>query len=148
MFASLGLVGRYSVAKDIEILILCHQLAVVQRCDPRISRKLNGADHSWLALLAGLLGRQLQRHHLRMGCGRPATDRRDRSNADDRSDLPSRAGRYRHDRSRRGGAVWDPTTCDSLGSYPLNRAIRSLTGSGSCLVVGCLDGVVVLDLVD
>jgi hypothetical protein len=44
--------------------------------------------------------------------------------------------------------LWDPTTCDSLGSYPLNRAIRSLTGSGSCLVVGCLDGVVVLDLVD
>ena len=44
--------------------------------------------------------------------------------------------------------LWDPTTCDSLGSYRLNRAIRSLTGSGSCLVVGCLDGVVVLDLVD
>jgi hypothetical protein len=105
MFASLGLVGRYSVAKDIEILILCHQLAVVQRCDPRISRKLNGADRAWLALLAGLPGRQLQRHHLRMGCGRPATDRRDRSNADDRADLPSRAGRSRHDRSRRGEAV-------------------------------------------
>jgi putative transposase len=55
VFAWLGLAGRNSVAKDVEILMLRHQLAVTQRRDLRISRKLNWADRAWLALLAGLL---------------------------------------------------------------------------------------------
>jgi putative transposase len=43
-----------STAKDVEILMLRHQLAVAQRGDPRLARKLTWADRGWL-LLAGLL---------------------------------------------------------------------------------------------
>jgi len=46
---------RNSTAKDVEILMLRHQLAVAQRRDPRLARKLTWADRAWLALLAGLL---------------------------------------------------------------------------------------------
>ncbi|MEY9862937.1 hypothetical protein ABH935_008585 [Catenulispora sp. GAS73] len=46
---------RGSTAKDVEILILRHQLAVAQRRDPRIARKLTWGDRAWLALLAGLV---------------------------------------------------------------------------------------------
>src|SRR5512139_2985993 len=35
--------------------MLRHQLAVAQRRDPRLSRKLNWVDRAWLVLLAGLL---------------------------------------------------------------------------------------------
>ena len=55
VFAWLGLAGRGSAAKDFEILMLRHQLAVAQRRDPRIARKLTWADRAWLGLLAGLL---------------------------------------------------------------------------------------------
>src|SRR5947209_9143122 len=44
-----------STAKDVEILMLRHQLAVAQRRDPRLVRKLTWADRAWLVLLAGLL---------------------------------------------------------------------------------------------
>ena len=44
-----------STAKDVEILMLRHQLAVAQRRDPRLARKLTWADRAWLTLLAGLL---------------------------------------------------------------------------------------------
>lgn len=44
-----------SRARDVEILMLRHQLAVAQRRDPRLARKLTWADRAWLALLAGLL---------------------------------------------------------------------------------------------
>jgi len=33
--------------KDVEILILRHQLAVAQRRDPRLARKLTWADRAW-----------------------------------------------------------------------------------------------------
>src|SRR5437899_235685 len=46
---------RDSAAKDVEILMLRHQLAVAQRRDPRAARKLTWADRAWLVLLAGLL---------------------------------------------------------------------------------------------
>ena len=57
VFAWLWLAGRDSAAKDVEILMLRHQLAVAQRRDPRLSRKLNWVDRAWLVLLAGLLPR-------------------------------------------------------------------------------------------
>ena len=44
-----------SATKDVEILMLRHQLAVAQRRDPRIARKLTWADRAWLGLPAGLL---------------------------------------------------------------------------------------------
>jgi putative transposase len=55
VFAWLGLAGRGSATKDVEILMLRHQLAVAQRRDPRIAHKLTWADRAWLGLLAGLL---------------------------------------------------------------------------------------------
>ena len=48
VFAWLGLAGRGSATKDVEILMLRHQLAVAQRRDPRIARKLTRADRAWL----------------------------------------------------------------------------------------------------
>ncbi|WP_344656486.1 integrase [Catenulispora subtropica] len=54
MFAWLWLAGRESAAKDVEILMLRHQLAVAQRRDPRVARKLTWADRAWLVLLARL----------------------------------------------------------------------------------------------
>ena len=61
IFAWLSLLARDSTAKDIEILILRHQLAVAQRRDPRLARKLTWADRAWLVLLARLLPRYLFR---------------------------------------------------------------------------------------
>ena len=55
VFAWQGLAGRGSATKDVEILMLRHQLAVAQRRDPRIARKLTWADRAWLGLLVGLL---------------------------------------------------------------------------------------------
>jgi hypothetical protein len=57
--AWLWLAGRDSAAKDVEILMLRHQLGVAQRRDRRLARKLNWADRAWLVLPAGLLP-----HHL------------------------------------------------------------------------------------
>lgn len=46
-----------ATARNIEILILRHQLAIAQRRTPprEVQRKLCWADHAWLSLLAGLL---------------------------------------------------------------------------------------------
>jgi hypothetical protein len=44
-----------STAKDVEILMLRHQLMVAQCGDPRLTRKLTWVDRAWLVLLAGLL---------------------------------------------------------------------------------------------
>ena len=58
LFAWMRLPVRDSTARDVEILMLRHQLSVVQRRDPRLARKLTWADRAWLAwlaLLAGLL---------------------------------------------------------------------------------------------
>lgn len=57
IFAWIQLTSRDETAKNIEILILRHQLAVAQRCDPHLAKKLTGPDRAWLALLAGLLPR-------------------------------------------------------------------------------------------
>jgi putative transposase len=48
-----------TAAKDVEILILRHQLAVAQRRTPArdLQRKLTWADRTWLVLLAGLVPR-------------------------------------------------------------------------------------------
>ncbi|GAA1950031.1 hypothetical protein [Catenulispora subtropica] len=53
LFAWLWLAGRDSAAKDVEILMLRHQLAVAQRRDPRVARKLTWTDRAWLVLLRG-----------------------------------------------------------------------------------------------
>jgi putative transposase len=55
IFSWIRLAGRDDAAKNIEILMLRHQLAVAQRRDPRLSRKLTWADRAWLSLLACLL---------------------------------------------------------------------------------------------
>lgn len=55
VFAWIRLSGRDPTAKNVEILILRHQLAVAQRRDPRLARKLTWTDRAWLTLLAGLL---------------------------------------------------------------------------------------------
>jgi transposase len=55
MFAWARLAALDSTAKDVEILILRHQLAVAQRQDPQVARKLTWADRAWPALLAGLV---------------------------------------------------------------------------------------------
>ncbi|SEP64430.1 WD40 repeat [Streptomyces sp. yr375] len=50
--------------------------------------------------------------------------------------------------ARRGAIeLWDPLTCRGVGSRLLERPIRALAGAGSHLVVGCADGLHVLDLV-
>ena len=55
LFAWMRLSVSDSTARDVEILMLRHQLSVVQRRDPRLTRKLTWAYRAWLALLAGLL---------------------------------------------------------------------------------------------
>ena len=55
VFVWLWLARRDSAAKDVEILMLRHQLAVAQRRDTRVARKLTWTDRAWLVLLAGLL---------------------------------------------------------------------------------------------
>ena len=55
IFAWARLAARDSTAKDLEILMLRHQLAIAQRRDPHLARKLTWTDRAWLALLAGLL---------------------------------------------------------------------------------------------
>jgi putative transposase len=56
----LRLSHRDARAKDVEILILRHQLAVAQRRVParELQRNLTWADRAWLALLAGLTSKQ------------------------------------------------------------------------------------------
>ena len=46
-----------AAAKNVEILMLRHQLAIAQRLTPprELHRKLSWADRAWLTLLAGLL---------------------------------------------------------------------------------------------
>ena len=55
IFVWVGIAASDERAKDVEILMLRHQLAVAQRRDPRLARKLTWADRAWLAVLAGLL---------------------------------------------------------------------------------------------
>ena len=57
VFAWIRLASRDTSAKNVEILILRHQLAVAQCRDPRLARKLTWSDRAWLTLLAGSLPR-------------------------------------------------------------------------------------------
>jgi hypothetical protein len=57
LFAWALLSRRDAVAKDVETLLLRHQLAVAQRRTParELHQRLTWADRAWLTLLAGLL---------------------------------------------------------------------------------------------
>ena len=67
LFAWALLSRRDAVAKDVEILLLRHQLAVAQRRTPArdLQGRLTWADRAWLALLAGLLPKH-RLEHLRL----------------------------------------------------------------------------------
>ena len=57
LFAWARLSRQDAATKNVEILLLRHQLAVAQRRSPprKLHRKLTWADRAWLTLLAGLL---------------------------------------------------------------------------------------------
>ena len=55
LFELLRVAVQDAVVKDVEILMLRHQLAVAQRRDPDLARKLTWAGRAWVSLLAGLL---------------------------------------------------------------------------------------------
>jgi putative transposase len=58
----LWLLGRSSASKDVELLVLGHEVAVLRRANPR--PRLDWADRAVLAALIRLLPRNLWAHHL------------------------------------------------------------------------------------
>jgi hypothetical protein len=58
----LVLLGRSSAAKDVEIVVLRHELAVLRRIEPR--PRVPWADRAVLAALIRLLPTELRRHRL------------------------------------------------------------------------------------
>jgi hypothetical protein len=60
--AWLVLLGRSTTSKDIELLVLRHEVAVLRRTHPR--PRLDWADRAVLAVLIRLLPRSLRTHRL------------------------------------------------------------------------------------
>ncbi|UDM03319.1 integrase [Streptomyces longhuiensis] len=58
-FASLA---RSSASKDVELLVLRHEVTVLRRANPK--PRFDSADHAYLAALIRQLPRQLRRHRL------------------------------------------------------------------------------------
>jgi len=56
------LLGHSSVSKDVELMVLCHEVAVLRRVNPK--PRLDWADRAVFAALVRALSTTLRRHRL------------------------------------------------------------------------------------